>query len=159
MMSLFGHYLSMVKRSTDFHRWNVVHCFMSSETVKAIKLLSSGKAPESDVIPAEIYKAGGPPFAETDRVISHYVEKRSHPSRRDASIIHLFKRQGNPQGLWQSSGHLFNVSCWEVPFTRPIEPIEWIPWTVRASVRTPMWILGVNRIPTRYHFNEKMVAN
>ena len=35
-----------------------------SETVKAIKLLSSGKAPGSDAIPAEIYKAGGPPVAE-----------------------------------------------------------------------------------------------
>ena len=43
-----------------------------SETVKAIKLLSSGKAPGLDTIPAEIYKAG---------VISHYVEKKSHPSR------------------------------------------------------------------------------
>ena len=35
-----------------------------SETVKAIKHLSSGKAPESDAIPAEIYKVGGPPVAE-----------------------------------------------------------------------------------------------
>ena len=35
-----------------------------SETVKALKLLSSGKAPGSDAIPAEIYKAGGPPVAE-----------------------------------------------------------------------------------------------
>ena len=52
------------------------------ETVKAIKLLSFGKAPGSDAIPAEIYKTGGPPVADkTDRVISHYVEKRSHPSR------------------------------------------------------------------------------
>ena len=52
-----------------------------SETVKAIKLLSSGKAPGSDAIPAENYKAGGPPVAEKLTVISHYVEKRSHPSR------------------------------------------------------------------------------
>ena len=35
-----------------------------SETVKAIKLLSSGKAPGSDSISADIYKAGGPPVAE-----------------------------------------------------------------------------------------------
>ena len=35
-----------------------------SETVKAIKFLSSGKAPGSDAIPAESYKAGGPPAAE-----------------------------------------------------------------------------------------------
>ena len=33
-----------------------------SETVKAIKLLSSGMAPGSEAIPAEIYKAGGPPL-------------------------------------------------------------------------------------------------
>ena len=50
-----------------------------SETVKAIKLLSSDKAPGSDTIPAEIYKAGGTPVAEKLTVISHYVEKRSHP--------------------------------------------------------------------------------
>ena len=53
-----------------------------SESVKAIKLLSSGKAPGSDAIPAEIYKSrGSSSCRETDRVISHYVEKRSHPSR------------------------------------------------------------------------------
>ena len=52
-----------------------------SETVKAIKSLSSGKAPGSDTIPAEIYKAGGPIVAEKLTVISHYVEKRSYPSR------------------------------------------------------------------------------
>ena len=52
-----------------------------SETVKAIKFVSSGKAPGSDAIPAEIYKAGGPPVAEKLTVISHYVEKKSHPSR------------------------------------------------------------------------------
>ena len=36
-----------------------------AETVKAVKLLSSGKAPGSDAIPAEIYKAGRPPVAES----------------------------------------------------------------------------------------------
>ena len=69
-----------------------------SETVKAIKLLSSGKAPGSHAIPAEIYKAGSRSSScrETDRVISHYVEKRSHPSK-NSTIIHLLKRKGNPQ--------------------------------------------------------------
>ena len=52
-----------------------------SKTVKAIKLLSSGKAPGSDAVPAEIYKAGGPPAAEKLTVISHYVEKRNRPSK------------------------------------------------------------------------------
>ena len=41
-----------------------------SETVKAIKFLSSGKAPGSDAIPAEIYKAGGTSVAKMT-VISH----------------------------------------------------------------------------------------
>ena len=35
-----------------------------AETVKAIKLLLSGKASGSDAIPAEIYKAGGTPVAK-----------------------------------------------------------------------------------------------
>ena len=34
------------------------------ETKKAIQRLSSGKAPGANAIPAEIYKAGGPPMAE-----------------------------------------------------------------------------------------------
>ena len=69
----------------------------SSETVKAIKLLSSSKAPGSDAIPAEIYKTGGLPVAEKLIVISHYVEKRSHPEEfKDASIIQ-FKWKGNPK--------------------------------------------------------------
>ena len=52
-----------------------------AETVKAIKLLSSGKAPGSDAIPAEIYKAGETPVANKMAVITHHVEKRSHHSR------------------------------------------------------------------------------
>ena len=53
-----------------------------SETVKAIKLLSSGKAPGSDAIPAEIYKAGGPQVAEKLTELFHIMwRKRSHHSR------------------------------------------------------------------------------
>ena len=35
-----------------------------TETRKAIQHLSSGKAPGTDAIPAEVYKAGGLPVAE-----------------------------------------------------------------------------------------------
>ena len=48
-----------------------------SETVKAIKLLSSGKAPGSDAIPAEIYKAGGPPVAEKVTELFHIMRKEA----------------------------------------------------------------------------------
>ena len=47
-----------------------------SETVKAIKLLSSGKAPGSDAIPAEIYKAGGPPVAEKLTELFHMMWRK-----------------------------------------------------------------------------------
>ena len=47
-----------------------------AETVKAIKLLSSGKAPGSDAIPAEIYKAGGPPVAEKLTELFHIMWRK-----------------------------------------------------------------------------------
>ena len=31
MVSLIGHHLSMMKLSTDYHRWNVIRCLMSSQ--------------------------------------------------------------------------------------------------------------------------------
>ena len=70
-----------------------------SETVKAIKFLSSGKAPESDAIPAEIFKAGGTPVAKKMTELFHIMwRKEAIPQEfKDASIIHLFKWKGNPQ--------------------------------------------------------------
>ena len=69
-----------------------------SETVKAIILLSSGNAPGSDAIPAEIYKEGGPPVAEKLTELFHIMwRKEAIPQEfKDATIIHLFKRKGNP---------------------------------------------------------------
>ena len=70
-----------------------------SETVKAIKLLSSGKAPGSDAIPAEIYKAGGPQVAEklTELFLIMWRKEAILQEFKDATIIHLFKRKENPQ--------------------------------------------------------------
>ena len=71
-----------------------------SETVKAIKLLSSGKSPGSDSIPAEVYKAKrGTPVAKKMTELFHIMwRKEAIPQEfKDASIIHLFKRKGNPQ--------------------------------------------------------------
>ena len=47
-----------------------------TETKKAIQHLSSGKAPGTDAIPAEVYKAGGLPMAEK------LTELLAHLSRR-----------------------------------------------------------------------------
>ena len=67
--------------------------------MKAIKLLSSGKAPRSDAIPVEIYKAGGPPVAEKLIKLFHIMWRKEAINQefKDATIIHLFKRKGNPQ--------------------------------------------------------------
>ena len=67
--------------------------------MKAIKLRSSGKAPGSDAIPAELYKAGGTPVAKKMTELFHTMSrKEAIPHEfKDASIIHLFKRKGNPQ--------------------------------------------------------------
>ena len=71
----------------------------AAETVKAIKLLSSGKAPGSDAIPAEIYRAGGTPVAKKMTELFHIMwRKEAIPQEfKDASVIHLFKRKENPQ--------------------------------------------------------------
>jgi hypothetical protein len=54
----------------------------SKETIKAIDLLSSGKAPGSDSIPADVYKAGGPGLVEklTELFLCN-VEPEMHSSR------------------------------------------------------------------------------
>ena len=45
-------------------------------------------------IPAEMYKAGGPPVAEKLTELFHIMWRKEF---KDATIIHLFKRKGNPQ--------------------------------------------------------------
>ena len=47
-----------------------------SETVKAVKFLSSGKAPGSYAVPAEIYKAGGHPVAEKLSELYHIMWRK-----------------------------------------------------------------------------------
>ena len=67
-----------------------------SETEKAIKLLTSGRALGSDAIPAEINKAGGPPVVEKVTELFHIMwRKEAIPQEfKDTTIIHLFKRKG-----------------------------------------------------------------
>ena len=70
-----------------------------TETTKAIQHLSSGKAPGSDAIPVEIYKAGGQPRAEKLTELFHCIWKKAAIPQefKDVSIIHLYKRKGNAQ--------------------------------------------------------------
>ena len=69
------------------------------ELLKAISQLSSGKAPGSDSIPAEIYTNGGPALVlqilQLFRLI--WQQETVPQDLKDASIIHLYKRKGNRQ--------------------------------------------------------------
>lgn len=70
-----------------------------SEVQKAIKLLSKGKAPGSDSIPAEIYQAGGLVLVHklTELFQTMWQQEVIPQELKDASIVHLYKRKGNRQ--------------------------------------------------------------
>ena len=70
-----------------------------TEKRKAIQLLSSGKAPGTDAIHLEAYKASGLPMAEklTELFQEKWRKEAIPQDFKDASIIHLYKRKGNPQ--------------------------------------------------------------
>lgn len=69
------------------------------EVQEAISQLSSGKAPGSDAIPSDIYKAGGHIFVQKlTELFKSFSDQGSVPQElNDASIVHLYKRKGNRQ--------------------------------------------------------------
>ena len=69
------------------------------EIQKAIRQLTSGKAPGSDSIPAEVYKEGGRALTEKLHQLLQLIwQHETLPQDfKDASIIHLYKRKGNRQ--------------------------------------------------------------
>lgn len=70
-----------------------------SETTKAIKPLSSGKAPGTDAILAEIYKVGGHHLINSLTYLFKIMQQnQTIPQEfKDANLIHLFKRKGKRQ--------------------------------------------------------------
>ena len=68
------------------------------EIQKAVHLLSSGKAPGSDSIPAEVYKEGSMALTEKLQLFQLIWQHETVPQDfKDATIIHLYKRKGNRQ--------------------------------------------------------------
>ena len=73
------------------------------ETRKAVQELSSGKAPGADAINSEVYAfgvcGGVLPMSEKITELIHCMwRKEAIPQEyKDAPIIHLYKRKGNPQ--------------------------------------------------------------
>lgn len=62
------------------------------EIQKAVRLLSSGKAPGSDSIPAEVYKEGGAALIEKLHQLFQLIwqHERVPQEFKDVSIIHLY---------------------------------------------------------------------
>nr|VZI39729.1 unnamed protein product [Spirometra erinaceieuropaei] len=69
------------------------------ETIRAVQQLSSGKAPGSDAIPAEVYKYGGPQLMDhlTALFQEMWCQGEIPQDFKDATIVHLYKRKGNRQ--------------------------------------------------------------
>ncbi|BHF83399.1 hypothetical protein SprV_0902654100 [Sparganum proliferum] len=69
------------------------------ETIRAVQQLSSGKAPGSDAIPAEVYKHGGPQLMDHLTALFQAMWRQGEVPQdfKDATIVHLYKRKGNRQ--------------------------------------------------------------
>ncbi|BHF78411.1 hypothetical protein SprV_0602152400 [Sparganum proliferum] len=69
------------------------------ETMRAVQQLSSGKAPGSDAIPAEVYKHGGPQLMDHLTALFQEMWRQGEVPQdfKDATIVHLYKRKGNRQ--------------------------------------------------------------
>ncbi|BHF69013.1 hypothetical protein SprV_0301205400 [Sparganum proliferum] len=69
------------------------------EAIKAVKLLTSGKAPGSDAIPAEIYKRVGPQLMDyLTELFQGIMHQREVPQDfKDATIMHPHRQQRNHQ--------------------------------------------------------------
>nr|VZH94532.1 unnamed protein product [Spirometra erinaceieuropaei] len=69
------------------------------ETLRALQPLSSGKAPGSDAIPAEVYKHGGPQLMDRLTALLQEMWRQGEVPQdfKDATIVHLYKCKGNRQ--------------------------------------------------------------
>nr|VZI05676.1 unnamed protein product [Spirometra erinaceieuropaei] len=69
------------------------------ETIRAVQQLSSGKAPGSDAVPAEVYKHGGPELMDHLTALFQEMWRQGEVPQdfKDATIVHFYKRKGNHQ--------------------------------------------------------------
>nr|VZI47500.1 unnamed protein product [Spirometra erinaceieuropaei] len=67
------------------------------ETIRAVQQLSSGKAPRSDAIRAEVYKHGGPQLIDHLTALFQEMWRQGEVPQdfKDATIVHLYKCKGN----------------------------------------------------------------
>ena len=72
---------------------------------------------------------------------SNYIEKRSHPSRiQGCNKYPPIQTERESSSLWVSDLFYCQLLGKSLQESCPTEPIEWTPWTVRASTRKLIWI-------------------
>ena len=71
----------------------------NEEVNKAIKQMTSGKAPGPDAIPAELYKMGGEAISSqlTSLFQTTWNQVLLPQELKDATIVHIYRRKGNRQ--------------------------------------------------------------
>ncbi|VDL88057.1 unnamed protein product [Schistocephalus solidus] len=69
------------------------------ETIRAVPQISRGKAPETDAIPPDVYKHGGPRVMAELTTLFQEMWRQGQVSQdfKDVTIVHLYKRKGNRQ--------------------------------------------------------------
>ena len=86
---------------SDIPDWDTNHDLMqtpdTTEVIRAVNQMATGKAPGPDGLPAELFKAGGPEIInKLVTLYGHIWSKRSVPQDfKDALIVHIFKRKGD----------------------------------------------------------------
>ncbi|BHF81475.1 hypothetical protein SprV_0702460500 [Sparganum proliferum] len=75
------------------------------ETIRVVQQLSSGEAPGSDAIPAEVYKHGGPQLMDHLTALFQEMWRQGEFPQdfKDATIVHLYKRKRIAMDLF---GHM-----------------------------------------------------
>nr|VZI27895.1 unnamed protein product [Spirometra erinaceieuropaei] len=86
--------LPQVETNVDLNLLSSLH-----ETTRAVQQLSSGKAPGSDAIPAEVYKHGGPQLMDHLTALFQEMWRQGEVPQdsKEAATGHLYKRKGNRQ--------------------------------------------------------------
>nr|VZI46624.1 unnamed protein product [Spirometra erinaceieuropaei] len=83
------------------------------ETIRAVQQLSSGKAPGSDAIPAEVYKHGGPQLMDHLIALIQEMWRQGEVPQdfKDATIVHLYKRKGNRQLRLRGNQRMIEITA------------------------------------------------
>nr|VZI37343.1 unnamed protein product [Spirometra erinaceieuropaei] len=106
-------------------------------TIRAVQQLSSGKAPGSDAIFAEVYKHGGPQLMDHLTALFQEMWRQGEVPQdfKDATIVHLYKRKGNRHvcdnhrgiSLLNIAGKIFaasfsttSITIWNMAFCRKV---------------------------------------